>query len=397
MKNLLFILFFAAPFFALSQDIDQFLLAGKKDAATLSQKYVNPIAKGYMHGLNNGWYSSARTHKSWGFDITLVANLSQVPTKAQAFNLVASDYENKISLSDGTTKIETLIGDSNQNRQLIIEIVNIVDLLNSTDIYKLIDKNEIYNLLGDQLTPNQIDQYISEGNISDHISPQDKEDINALLGDDAILKIDLPDGIGNDLPMKAIPSATIQLGFGIPGISTDLKVRYLPSLESDGFKIDMLGFGLQKSLTNILGLKDTRYDVSALLGFSKLNTEYTLDDSSIKGENQKLKLATKAYTFQILAGVNYKYIEFYGSLGFNKADLDMDLKGSYELEFDQLGNNSGEQISSQIEDPLSLNFKASGMRATLGTRLNLGFFKIFGDYTIQEYNTITAGIALSFR
>lgn len=397
MKNLFLFLFLVSPFFVFSQDIDQFLLTGKNDAAKLTEKYVNPIAKGYMYGLNNGWYSSARTHKNWGFDITLVANLSEVPNKEQVFQLVASDYENKISLSDGTTEIQTLIGESNNNRRLIIEVTNVVDLLNSIDIYKLIDKNDIYNVIGDKLSHDQIDKYISEGNISDYISSTDKEQINELLGDNAKLEIDLPDGLGEDLPMKAIPSATLQLGFGLPGLGTDLKVRYLPTIETSEFKIDMIGFGLQKSLTNILGLKDTRYDVSALAGFTKLNTEYSLDESSIAGENQKLELVTKAFTFQVLAGVNYKFIEFYGSLGYNKAALDLDLKGTYSLDLNGLSDIPGEEIRSELEDPISLEFDASGLRATIGTRLNLGFFKIFGDYTIQEYNTITGGIALSFR
>mgnify|MGYP001088447286 CR=1 FL=1 len=29
--------------------------------------------------------------------------------------------------------------------------------------------------------------------------------------------------------------------------------------------------------------------------------------------------------------------------------------------------------------------------------IGLGFFKIYGDYTIKEYNTVSAGIAFSFR
>jgi hypothetical protein len=44
-----------------------------------------------------------------------------------------------------------------------------------------------------------------------------------------------------------------------------------------------------------------------------------------------------------------------------------------------------------------MDFDTSGARVTLGARLNIGFFKIFGDYSVKEYNTITAGIAFSFR
>ena len=54
-------------------------------------------------------------------------------------------------------------------------------------------------------------------------------------------------------------------------------------------------------------------------------------------------------------------------------------------------------IVESISDPISLKFKSGGTRATLGARLNLPFIKIFADYTLQEYNTATLGIAFSFR
>jgi hypothetical protein len=33
----------------------------------------------------------------------------------------------------------------------------------------------------------------------------------------------------------------------------------------------------------------------------------------------------------------------------------------------------------------------------IGARLNLLFLKIFANYTIQEYNNLTAGISFNFR
>jgi len=50
-----------------------------------------------------------------------------------------------------------------------------------------------------------------------------------------------------------------------------------------------------------------------------------------------------------------------------------------------------------ISDPLTSKFDASGFRTTGGVRLSLGFFKIFGSYTLQEYNTANLGVAFSFR
>ena len=48
-------------------------------------------------------------------------------------------------------------------------------------------------------------------------------------------------------------------------------------------------------------------------------------------------------------------------------------------------------------NPLSLSSSSGSFNTTLGARLSLGFFKIFGSYTLQEYNSVNAGIAFSFR
>ncbi len=48
-------------------------------------------------------------------------------------------------------------------------------------------------------------------------------------------------------------------------------------------------------------------------------------------------------------------------------------------------------------NPASSDWKSSGFTGTLGVRLSLAFFKIFANYTWKEYNTASAGIAISFR
>jgi hypothetical protein len=68
--------------------------------------------------------------------------------------------------------------------------------------------------------------------------------------------------------------------------------------------------------------------------------------------------------------------------------------GTYDLDYDV---NGGGTVTETVVDPLNLDFNASGFKTTVGARLSLGFFKIFGSYTLQEYNTVNAGIALSFR
>ncbi|WP_321515425.1 DUF6588 family protein [Marinifilum fragile] len=339
MKKLILLLILFAPFLGKSQDIEQFLLAGTEDASKLTEKYVNPVSKGFMYGLNNGWYSTARTHKKLGFDITLVANLAKVPSKDETFQFIESDYSN-ITLANGSSKIQTLMGGEN-NTTLQARI--------KTDM--------------------------GEVKLTDFV---------------------MPDGIGDDLPMNAVPTATLQVGIGIPGINSDLKVRYLPKVGSSDLEVGMFGIGLQKSLSKMLKIDKTPVDISALIAYTRLTSEYDIqEDSGLNGSGQKMEFKTNAYTFQAIASVNLKLIEFYGAVGYNTSKMDVDIKGSYDLEYTLEG--TGATVKETVVDPVSVDFDASGVRATLGTRLNLGFFKIFGDYTIQEYNTITGGIAFSFR
>lgn len=340
MKKIILFLFLLIPFLGQSQDIEQFLLSGTEDASKLTKNYVNPIAKGFMYGLNSGWYTTARTHKKFGFDITFVANLAQVPSKDEAFNFVASDYKN-LSLASGPNKIQTLFGGEN-----------------TTVLQSRIE---------------------TDGGSFD------------------LANFDMPDGIGDDLPISAVPSVTLQVGIGIPVIDADLKVRYLPKVGSSDIEVGMFGIGIQKSFSKMLKIDKTLFDISALVAFTNLSAEYDIQgDSEFDGSGQKLEFSTNAITFQAVASVNFKLIEFYTAVGYKSAKMDVDIKGTYELEYTEV--NSGMNIVSEtLTDPVSIEFDASGVRATFGTRLNLGFFKIFADYTMQEYNTITGGLAFSFR
>jgi hypothetical protein len=221
--------------------------------------------------------------------------------------------------------------------------------------------------------------------------------INTPGGGVDVARFRVPDGIGDDLPMNAVPSATLQVGVGIPGINADLKLRYLPKVGASDLEVGMFGVGLQKELSKMLKIDKTPVSISALVAYTQLNAEYDIQgDSDFDGEGQMMEFTTNAYTIQAIASVNLKLIEFYGAVGYNTAKMDVDIKGTYTLEYEDV-NTGNTVISETLTDPISVDFDASGMRATLGTRLNLGFFKIFGDYTIQEYNTLTAGIAFSFR
>ncbi len=100
-----------------------------------------------------------------------------------------------------------------------------------------------------------------------------------------------------------------------------------------------------------------------------------------------------------MAHLDFVIVTVYGSVGYNSGTTTAKMKGDYTLTYDVEDSNGNPigTVEETISNPINLDFEANGMNATIGARLNLGFFKIFADYTIQEYNTASAGIAFSFR
>ncbi len=332
---------------AKSQELETILLASD-DASLLSEKYLDPAAKGLMHSMNSGWYTTAKTHKLFGFDITIGAGAAFVPSAEQTFAFIPSDYSFLV-LPNGETSLNTVMSENEVETTVDVRIPN-----------------------GD--------------------------------GTFNVASFDMPGGITKDLPINAVPAPIVQLGLGLP-FNTDLKVRFVPELEFDeSVKSKLFGLGLQHDLMQYFKpLEKTPLHVSVLGAFTTMNVNYLIEDKnpndnvSVSNGNAEFKMNT--WTVQAIASIDFKIITFYGSLGYNNGKTTIKMKGDYTVTYD-VENSSGTTIgtvSETVRNPIHLDFKANGPRASLGTRLNLGFFKIFADYTVQGYNTATAGIAFSFR
>lgn len=199
----------------------------------------------------------------------------------------------------------------------------------------------------------------------------------------------LPEGISDDLPLNAVPTPAIQVSVGLP-YKIDVIARYVPEVGDDDVKGSLIGVGLKKEITSIFGpLDKLPLHVSLLGAYTKMNVDYTLD-GNISGDNQRAEFELNSYTVQAIGSLNFPIINIYGGIGYSAGSSDLKMLGEYELDY-----ASGTQIV--LNDPIDLDFDASGFRTTIGARLSLGFFKIFADYTLQEYNTISGGIAFSFR
>ena len=322
------------------------LLAGE-DASLLAENYLRPSVKGLISGMNSGWYSTAKTHKKFGFDITFGLNSSLIPSKDKVFDFISSDY-NYISVGDSNIELPTVLSDD--------------------------DSETIFNV-----------------------------SIPVLSGDYKVGSFTLPGGIAKDLPVNAVPTPFIQLGLGLP-YKIELNLRYVPDLNYDS-KVNgsSVGVGIQHDLTQYLGLLDKLpYSISVMGAFSKANIEYAIDENlsnqiSVTDGNALFNLDT--WTVQALGSLNLRIFTIYAGVGYNYGISSFKINRDYTLNYDVVDSNQNSvgTLIENISDPINLDFSSSGTRATIGARLNLLFFKIFADYTIQEYNTLSLGAAFSIR
>ena len=330
-----------------AQDLESVLLAGE-DANLLLQNYLNPVAKGIMTGMNNGWYSTAKSHKKLGFDITFGVNAAFTPDKDQMFDFISDQY-NFVSLADGRTQLPTVLSKDD-----------------------------------------------TETALTANIPYQD--------GKTKAVTFNFPGGVAKDLPVNAVPSPFVQVGLGLP-FKTTVKLRYVPKTEfGSDVNANLIGVGLQHDLTQYLGLiGKLPFSVSLFGAYTSANVNYDIENSTatsaVMVTNGLAEFKLRTWTLQALGSLDFKIMTFYGGLGFNGGTTTFDIKGDYVLEYqvESSGGQGQEEVTETVTDPIGLKFNSSGPRATIGARLNLAFLKIFADYTLQEYNTASVGVALSFR
>lgn len=331
-----------------AQGIENIILAAD-DASKLTENYISPVVKGLMYNMNGGWYATGRVHQKYGFDISITANLSYVPSADEIFQFIPSDYE-FVSLPNGDVSLPTV--------------------LSSDDSEATVDVS-VPNPTGD--------------------------------GTFRVASFQMPGGIAKDLPAKGVPTPMVQFGLGLP-LKTDLKLRFVPKTFISDFETNLIGIGIQHDLMQYF--KEPEYlplFVSLLGAFTHMKVGYSILDTDASDNlaitNGAAEFKMDTWTIQAVGSLNYKYVTIYAGLGYNGGTSSINVKGDYDVTYDvedSSGTTNG-TVEQSFSNPVNLSFETYGPRATLGTRFNLGLFRIFGDYTLQEYNTLSAGIAYSFR
>ena len=146
----------------------------------------------------------------------------------------------------------------------------------------------------------------------------------------------------------------------------------------------MFGVGVMHDVKQYIpGIKELPFDLSAFVGYTsmKMDVGFNSNDPDQKGE-----FKSTATTIQALISKKLSVLTVYGGVGYNIANTTLGVSGTYDL-----GYGAQTPLNFKIEG------NASGPRATAGLRLKLAILTLHADYTLQEYNTLSAGIGLSVR
>jgi hypothetical protein len=347
MKKII-LLFYAGFSFmtAYSQvDVIEVLKAGKKDANVLAKAYLNPYANALGDGLNNGWYNSARTHKLFGFDLSISASAIQIPKSETTFDL------------------------------------NTLGLTN--------------------LSPEN-----SANHIAPTVAGPDEDGPRVLVKDDSgntISSFNTPNGLGLDV----VPVPMAQIGFGLLP-HTDFIVRFVPEMKYDNsgdeMKIGFWGLGVKHNFKEwIPVIKALPFDASVFGSYSEMNaqSEITIDSGDFSDgdvrltvddtTNPLLKFKTKTSKFGLILSKKIGILTVFGGIGQSKSKTTINLLGKYNVK-----TSTGELIF-DLTDPIDLNFKSTNVCVDAGLRLKLAFFSLFGSINKAEYTSYNAGISLGFR
>ena len=319
-----------------AQNLNDLLIAGLNDAERFANSYLVPVTEAGIYSVSNGWYNSADAKPLAGFEVSLIGNITGFKNKndKKAFILDTADYEN-LTFEDGSTsrQVSTALGD----------IDGVIVNVNATVEGQLVSE-----------------------------------------------QFELPTGIGDDISF--VPTGFIQASVGlIKGL--EVKARFLPKINTDDVQIGLFGAGLQYDFTKMLPAdKLLPVAISAVIGYTNLNGEYDFTDTgAIAGENQRIDANISTWNFSAVVSTRkIPVINFYGGLGYIVGKSETDILGRYEV-----ATVSGVPIV--YNDPFSITNDVSGVTATVGTKIKLGFFRINVDYNIAEFSTLTAGINFGFR
>ncbi len=333
------------------------------NAEMLLKEYIRPYTNALGTDLSNGWYNTAKPHKTLGFDITFTLNTTFVPDAHKTFNPQALDLK---GIEAQSSSSPTAMGDNEPGASLVY-----------------------------------------------------RDDFDgALDSPEEIASFELPKGTG----IGFAPAPMLQVGLGLFK-GTEVIGRYIPEMQlGNQAELGLWGVGIKHSIKQWIPVlnKLPILHLSVMGGYTDLSSQTALNFTpgdyieaglitqnqvSVSDDyynNQEMALDINSFTANLLVSANLPVVCFYGGVGFNNIRTNLALNGNYPLI--GLGENNLPEISEETSetDPISMEIKhQSGSRTrpryNVGMRFKFAVITLHFDYTYSDYSVATAGLGISFR
>jgi hypothetical protein len=361
MKKLLSLfLFFSASFSVFGQiDVYAPLRAGEAVAKEYLDSYMRPGVSAVAYNLAAGWITDARAKPFLDFQVNINIQGTFAGTNNRSFSFDPQRYsalaqqsydenstipaEIQITFDDGSTaprNVSTVFGDNNPDQFILVRSVDPVT--------------------------------------------------GAVIQEERIRLADGADGGDINFVSLAFLQGSIGLGKGF-----EVKARLVPQFEVEGTEAFLVGGGLQYEFSRLFYPEYVEPIVvfSALGSYTYFNAQYDFNDGTIiAGENQRGESDVNVYTASVIAGTNFDILNVFGSVGYMRATSKGSILGSYILSSD----SPVFPTQTIINDPVEITEQIENVMATLGVKLQLGFFLAEASYTYSEFSTAHVGLGVTF-
>lgn len=324
--------------------VGDFLRVGQQDAQTLTRAYLSPLASGVGAGFSSGWINRAKSHKPLGFSIQIRSGLALVPDDDKDFNLT------DLPLSD----------------QVAISNPGELDNSNSAPTISGLDRQ------GPELTFTDENTGLEVG------------------------RLQLPKGAQLD----KIPTPYIQASLGlIKGI--EITGRLIPevSIVDDFGEFNMWGFGGKANINQWLPFGNRLpVDVAIAGGFNRTNISANLEVLPENGnaaspdtfQDQVADLTFDNFVGSAIIGKTLPFMSLFTGVGFQNSEMDARLKGTFPVP-----TLTGTET---VVDPISFSKDGeNSVHGIVGIQFKIALVTLSAEFTMAQYQTLNAGLGISFR
>jgi len=138
---------------------------------------------------------------------------------------------------------------------------------------------------------------------------------------------DAIDGLGKEILIHPYPQVTMGLPY-----STEVAVRYLPSIIFDGVGFSTYGIGFKHNFTQYFERKfdPQNFQFAAVATYSNFKVDYGFTQLSIPGfvALDRIDVNADLWLFQVMGSKLYNTFEVFGGLGLTSSNFDYQLDGT---------------------------------------------------------------------